>query len=101
MARGSRYDGAEEATGRVQDGLGHEREVRYLRRPLGKRSSTVPALARHRVGEDDRLDLVSARYYGDPTAFWRICDANLALDPDDLVARGAAGRLLVVPTPEV
>lgn len=101
MARGSRYDGAEVASARVANGFGGEREVRYLRRRLVRDISGAPALAQHRVTEDDRLDLVSARYYGDPTAFWRICDANLALDPDDLVSRDAAGRLLVVPAPGV
>lgn len=107
MARGSRYDGAEVASARVDDGVGQEREVRYLRRRLvhgtvtSTAASTALALAHHRVTEDDRLDLVSARYYGDPTASWRICDANLALNPDDLVGRDAAGRLLVVPTPGV
>jgi hypothetical protein len=99
MPRGSRYDGAEVACTSVADGLGGEREVRYLRRRLRPDASGAPALARHRVTEDDRLDLVSARYYGDPTAAWRICDANHALDPDDLVGRDAAGRLLVVPMP--
>lgn len=101
MAKGSRYDGADVASTRVADGLGGEREVRYLRRRLVRDTSDVPALAQHRVAEDDRLDLISARYYGDPTAYWRICDANLALDPEALVARDAAGRLLVVPTPGV
>lgn len=101
MARGSRYDGAQVGSVRVPDGLGGEREVHYLRRRLVRDRSGAPALAQHRVAEDDRLDLISARYYGDPTAFWRICDANLAVDPDQLVAREAAGRLLVVPTPGV
>lgn len=101
MARGSRYDGVEVASTRVADGLGGEREVRYLRRRLLPEPSGAPALAHHRVTEDDRLDLIAARYYGDPTASWRISDANAALDPDDLVGREAAGRLLVVPVPGV
>ena len=100
MTSGSRYDGADVASTRVADGSGGEREVRYLRRRL-VRGAGAPALTHHRVAEDDRLDLVSARYYGDPTAYWRICDANVALDPDELVSRDAAGRLLVVPTPGV
>jgi nucleoid-associated protein YgaU len=39
----------------------------------------------HRVEEDDRLDLIADRAYGDPTRFWRIADANTELE---------AGRLL-------
>ena len=50
-------------------------------------------LATHRVGADDRLDVIAGRYLGDPTAFWRIGDANDALDPDELVAPDAEGRL--------
>jgi nucleoid-associated protein YgaU len=42
----------------------------------------------------DRLDLIAARTLGDPLLFWRIADANLALDPFDLVE---PGRALTVP----
>lgn len=44
--------------------------------------------------DGDRLDLVAARALGDPLLFWRIADANLALDPFDLIE---PGRTLVVP----
>ncbi len=33
----------------------------------------------------DRLDSLAFRYYRDPTAFWRICDASDHLDPNDVV----------------
>ena len=36
------------------------------------------------VTEGDRLDNITARFLGDPTQFWRVCDANLALLPDEL-----------------
>ena len=35
---------------------------------------------RYRVQEDDRLDLIADRTYGDPTRFWRIADANSELE---------------------
>ncbi|RPI88962.1 MAG: LysM domain-containing protein, partial [Planctomycetaceae bacterium] len=38
----------------------------------------------HLVTEGDRLDNITARYLGDPTQFWRVCDANLVLLPDEL-----------------
>ena len=47
------------------------------------------------------MDLLAARYLGDHAGFWRICDANLALDPDELVGPDAEGGVLVVPTPGV
>ena len=34
--------------------------------------------------QGDRLDNIAARYLGDPEQFWRICDANGAMRPDEL-----------------
>jgi hypothetical protein len=98
MPGGSRYDGVEIATTTVPDGEGGVREVRYLRRRRAPAHATQPPLARHRVADDDRLDLVAARYLGDPLASWRIADANSALDPQAVTA--TAGDVVVVPTPE-
>ena len=101
MAGRSRYDGARTATVEIDDGRGGRREVVYLltRTPLDP-GATTP-FAWHRVAADDRLDLLASRYLGDPAAFWRICDANLALDPDELVGPDAEGAVVVVPTPGV
>jgi hypothetical protein len=101
MAGRGRYDGLEVATVLIPDGQGGEREVRYLRRRPAPLPPVLPALARHRVAEGDRLDLVSARYLGDPVAFWRIADANEALNPDDLVAPEAAGNVLLITMPGI
>jgi hypothetical protein len=38
--------------------------------------------------DSDRLDLLAWRFYRDPTAFWKICDASAVLDPFDLVEPG-------------
>lgn len=97
----SRYADVGIATATVRDGAGGTREVRHLRRrplpdPLG-----LPVLAWHPVSRDDRLDLVAARYLGDPTAFWLLADANGALDPDELVGPDSEGTLLAVPVPGV
>jgi hypothetical protein len=94
-----RYDGLEEASVSVPDGSGGQREVRYLRRRTPADPASVRVLATHRVAADDRLDLVTARYLGDPTAFWRVADANAALDPDALVGPDAEGRDVVIPVP--
>jgi hypothetical protein len=42
-------------------------------------------VAKHRVNQGDRLDLLAAKYLGDPLIFWLICDANAAIRPTDLV----------------
>lgn len=55
-------------------------------------------LATHTVRQGDRLDLIAARYLGDPLMFWLICDANGAIRPNDLV--DTAGRVLNITTPQ-
>jgi hypothetical protein len=49
----------------------------------------------HQVQQGDRLDVLAYAYFGDPAQSWRICDANRAFDPDELVAD--PGRRLVIP----
>jgi nucleoid-associated protein YgaU len=47
------------------------------------------------VRAGDRLDTVAARALGDPQQFWRIADANDAMNPFDLCV---PGKLLNIPT---
>jgi hypothetical protein len=95
----SRYDGAEIVAADVPDGAGGTRTVRYYRRRWPAAPSAQPPLARHRVGLDERLDLISNRYFGDPLAWWRVADANDALDPDALVDAEAEANILIIPVP--
>jgi hypothetical protein len=60
----------------------------------------LSTLAEHPITQGDRLDLVTARYLGDPTQFWRVCDANLVIHPDELVARDRIGEQLRIPVPQ-
>lgn len=105
MLGGSRYDGVETAAllvpdaGAKADGPRSVREVRYLRRRRPATPPTQAPLALHCVADDDRLDLLSARYLGDPLASWRIADANAALDP--LAVTSTPGDIVIVPTPEL
>jgi nucleoid-associated protein YgaU len=55
-------------------------------------------VAQHTVRQGDRLDLIAAKYLGDPLIFWLICDANGAIDPQDLVA--SPGKVLNITTPQ-
>jgi nucleoid-associated protein YgaU len=50
------------------------------------------------VHQGDRLDLIAAKYLGDPLMAWLICDANGAIRPHDLVA--TPGRILAITTPQ-
>jgi hypothetical protein len=48
----------------------------------------------HTVGQGDRLDVIAYQYYSDPEQFWRICDGNNALRPDDLTQNPGAQILI-------
>ena len=48
------------------------------------------------VRDGDRLDLLAYRLFGDPEQFWRLCDANGGLRPEDLET---TGQTLIVPLP--
>jgi hypothetical protein len=48
-------------------------------------------LGYHRRQAGQRLDQIAAHYLADPTAFWRLCDANNAMVPDALAAADLVG----------
>jgi hypothetical protein len=54
-------------------------------------------IATHNIRQGDRLDLIAAKYLGDPLIFWLLCDANGAIEPSDLVA--TVGKVLHITTP--
>jgi hypothetical protein len=90
----SRYARLATATFETSDG----RVMAYVRRRFLPRGSTLRELVEVTLGDGDRLDLASARTIGDPLQFWRVCDANDAMNPFDLEV---AGTTLKVPTPEI
>jgi hypothetical protein len=61
--------------------------ITYLARRFVPQPGTpnFATVAQHTVRQGDRLDLLAAKYLGDPLIFWLICDANGAIRPDDLV----------------
>ncbi|MEW9529287.1 LysM domain-containing protein [Microbispora sp. NPDC049125] len=94
-----RYAGAEVATVTMPDGAGGVREVRYLRRRFLPAPDDLQTLAEHTVTRGDRPDLVTAAYLGDPTQFWRVCDANLVVHPGELTADDRIGSRIRIPIP--
>jgi hypothetical protein len=64
--------------------------------PQGER---MPLLAEITVRDGDRMDLIAYRTLGDPLQFWRVCDANDALDPFELTAE--PGGMLRIPIPRI
>ncbi len=89
----SRYYSLETATCTMPDGS----IVAYKRRRFLPRGEEMDLLVEVAVTEGDRLDLITARTLGDPEIFWRVCDANDAMNPFDLVAE--LNRRLRVPVP--
>jgi len=90
----SRYHGIGIATLERPDGT----TVAYVRRRFVPGRDRFAVLREHVVAQGDRLDNLAAHYLGDPETFWRICDANAALRPDDLTA--TVGRRLRITLPE-
>ena len=54
-------------------------------------------VARHTVQQGDRLDLLAAKYLGDPLLYWLLCDANGGLDPDALVTTPGSTLNITMP----
>lgn len=82
----SRHHGSAVKTATLPDG----RIVSYVARRFTPPRDGIEITDTHRVQEGDRLDLLAAAHFGDPTLGWRILDANGILDPREALAeRGA------------
>jgi hypothetical protein len=90
----SRYHAIETAMLTIADG----RVIAYKRRRFLPRGQNLPLLVEVRVAQEDRLDLITARTIGDPEQYWRVCDANDAMNPPALTAE--PGQTLRVPVPQ-
>ena len=89
----SRYVRIADATLTVLDEDGRPRVIVYKRRrfvPAGDGSTT---LVEHTAAQGERLDNITARYLGDPTQFWQLCDANGVLEPAELEELGRTVRI--------
>lgn len=78
----SRYYGAPTQQLTLPDG----RVVMYLARRIIPQAATYPATQSYVIVQGDRLDNLANRFLGDPQLYWMICDANSAVDPDELTA---------------
>jgi nucleoid-associated protein YgaU len=86
-------DGSVQATAVAADG----NVIPYLKRRLLPQGDDLATVTVVTVAPGQRLDLLSARLQGDPLQFWRIADANNAMNPLDLAA--VPGRQLRIPMP--
>lgn len=92
----SRYHAVGTAQYSAADGSG--RKILYLRRRFLPPPERLAPAEEHTVIAGDRLDLLAAKYFGDPELFWRLCDGNAAGRPGELTE--TPGRRLRVTLPE-
>jgi hypothetical protein len=71
--------------------------VPYLKRRLLPQGDSYEVMAVVTVTGGQRPDLLSAKLQGDPLQFWRIADANNAMNPLELTQ--VPGRQLRIPRP--
>ncbi|HJZ68063.1 MAG TPA: LysM domain-containing protein [Blastocatellia bacterium] len=90
----SRYYGIATVTLETPDG----KSIVYVRRRIVPPPERFELLVEHPVTEGERLDNIAAAFLGDPEQFWRICDANGAIRPDELTE--VVGRRLRITLPE-
>ena len=90
----SRYYGIGTTTIESRDGNTYA----YLRRRFVPPPERFSTLQEHVVAQGERLDNITARYLGDPLQFWRVCDANRAMRPEELTEE--IGRRLRITMPE-
>lgn len=95
--RTSRYYDVGVAVHTAADGT----EIRYTRRRLlprlGANTGDAGEPTTHTVSKGERPDLLGQRYLGNPEQWWRIADANPALDPRELTDE--PGRKISVADP--
>ena len=59
-------------------------EVSYVKRRFISQPENFQTIREHTVSENERLDNITYQHLGDPEQFWRICDANAVMIPNDL-----------------
>lgn len=74
------------------------REVAYFVRRFVPSADRFALLQEHVVSRGERVDHLAARYLGDPEQFWRLCDANTVMRPEELTE--TLGRRLRITLPE-
>jgi hypothetical protein len=94
----SRYAGL--PTAKVTSRAG--RETVYVTRRFVPGPERFATLKEEVVGTGDRVDLLAARHLGDAEQWWRLCDANRAVRPEEIEVPGRRIRITLpegIPTP--
>ena len=89
----SRYNGIGTAKLTTADG----RTIVLIKRRFVPAPEEFSLIQEHSVIQGDRLDNITAKYLGDPEQFWRLCDANGAIRPDELTETVGAKVRITLP----
>ncbi len=90
----SRYHSTETTT---LEPAGRE-PITYLKRRFVPSPKRFAIIQEHPVVEGDRADNLAAQYLGDPELYWRLCDANGVMRPNELTE--TAGTKVAITLPE-
>ena len=71
--------------------------VQYVSRRFIPGPELMSVLQRYRVRQGDRIDVVAAALIGNSLSYWQICDANRAVDPDDVTAQPGSFISITLP----
>lgn len=89
--RGSRY--ADVPVHEITDSSGRVIRYKGIREIPDTRAERA-----HVVRQGERIDIIAHEAFQDSERFWRICDVNQALWPNDLLIE--TGRRLLIPSSE-
>lgn len=93
ISQTSRYFGTEVALLVTPGG----KQINYFRRRFLPNPDTGSVLAINTVIEGERLDIITARHLGNPELFWRVCDVNYSMKPEELTRKiGTKLRIPVI-----
>ena len=90
----SRYHGVAVATLEQKN----QEPIAYLKRRFVPPPENFSVVQEYTVVQGDRVDNLAARYLGDPELYWRLCDANGAVRPDQLTE--TPGTTIAITLPE-
>lgn len=90
----SRYHGVEITTLEQPGG----EPIAHLKRRFVPPPERFSVIREHIVVEGDRVDNLAAQYLGDPELYWRLCDANVVMHPEELTE--VVGAKVAITLPE-
>lgn len=91
---GSRYFGLKTAEMTTPNG----EVVRFVRRRFLPSPERFQTILEHTVLQGERPDNLTHKFLNDPEQFWRVCDANGVMHPDELTS--SAGQIVRITLPE-